>query len=196
MTQRIKGEAPDLTKDGIDGDGEIITASGKWFNVLDPYPGDVDILDIAASLSKQCRFTGHVKSFYSTAQHSVLVANLLEEMGYSPMVIKQGLLHDASEAYLSDIARPVKRHPEFGPFYTKAEDNLSKAIFEHFELNWPMNEAVNLADSVLLRTEARDLMPPSFPKYDGATMPGRIIPWTPEQSEFRFLRRYSAYFGV
>src|SRR4051812_43149736 len=85
----------------VKGDGRIITHTGKWFNVLDPNPDEVDIEDIAHALALQCRFTGHTDEFYSVAQHSVLVANHCpSEYGI------YGLLHDGSEAYLSDIARP------------------------------------------------------------------------------------------
>src|SRR6266496_3875421 len=104
----------------VSGNGEIILASGKWFNVFNPKPEDVDIRDIAHALSNQCRFTGHTKEFYSVAQHSVLVSTFC-----APEDAAWGLLHDASEAYLSDIASPVKKHPDFGPFYLEAEKRIT-----------------------------------------------------------------------
>jgi hypothetical protein len=78
--------------------------SGKAFYVTDPKPEDIDILDIAHSLSMQCRYNGHTKGFYSVAEHSVLVANLVP-----PRLRLQALLHDASEAYVGDVIRPIKR---------------------------------------------------------------------------------------
>ena len=81
----------------------MVTYTGKEFYPLDPNPADIDIKDIAHALSNCCRFAGHIKSFYSVAQHSVIVSELCE-----PENALAGLLHDASEAYLSDIARPVK----------------------------------------------------------------------------------------
>lgn len=170
----------------VKGDGRIITHTGKWFNVLDPDPNEVDIEDIAHALALQCRFTGHTNEFYSVAQHSVLVANHCpSEYGI------YGLLHDGSEAYLSDIARPIKKHPAFGPFYLAAEEKVQEAIYTHFGLD-PINvpKCVKEADDVLLRTEARDLMPKSFPVYEGDTLVEDIIPWTPARSKREFIVKF------
>jgi 5'-nucleotidase len=167
------------------GDGCIITHNGKWFNVLDPDPDDVDIQDIAHSLSLQGRFTGHTREFYSVAQHSVLVAD------HCPSDFALiGLLHDGSEAYLSDMARPIKKHPDFGPFYLAAEKRVQDAIFKHFGLPLEMPKEVEYADNLLLRTEARDLMPDSFPVYEGAVLEEEIIPWTPKRAKKEFLMKF------
>ena len=181
----IEHKIVDLTKEDSKGDGFIITSTGRWFNVLDPKPTDIDIRDIAHALSLQCRFTGHTREFYSVAQHSVLVASNcpLEDGLY-------GLLHDASEAYLSDIARPIKRHPNFKKFYEDAEKKLQDAIYMHFELDPDIVPlSVHEADNVLLRTEARDLMPDSFPIYPGDTLIEEIIPWTPLRSKGEFIAK-------
>jgi hypothetical protein len=127
------------------------------------------------------------KEFYSVAQHSVLVSLTCPSVD-----ALYGLVHDGSEAYLSDIARPVKKHPAFGPFYLTAEAVVQRAIYEHFGLD-PDNvpASVKEADDLLLRTEARDLMPPEFPVYEGNTLTETIIPWTPKKAKaemvFRFL---------
>lgn len=167
------------------GDGWIITHTGKWFDVLNPNADLVDIQDIAHALANQGRFTGHTSEFYSVAQHSVLVANLCP----SDLALA-GLLHDGSEAYLSDIARPVKKHPDFGPFYLKAEERLQEAIFEHFSIPFTDMEEVHIADNILLRTEARDLMPNTFPVYEGEVLTEEIIPWTPKRAKKEFLKKY------
>src|SRR6266516_6511979 len=118
--------------------GEIITHTGKWFDVFNPKHEDVDLEDIAHSESMQCRFTGHTKQFYSVAQHSVLVSqNCPSEYALA------GLMHDASEAYLSDIARPIKKHPDFGPFYLKVEDGLTAAIMKAFDLTKDIPDKVH-----------------------------------------------------
>jgi len=81
--------------------------SGGTFDILNPRAEDVRIEDIAHALSQQCRFTGHTKTFYSVAQHSVLASTLVA----APDEL-WALLHDASEAYMGDMNRPLKHAPE------------------------------------------------------------------------------------
>src|SRR5438552_3035736 len=107
----------------------IQTFTGKKFFPLEPNADDICIEDIAHSLSMQCRFNGHSKQFYSVAQHSVLIASWW--FGDYPKLAKYALLHDASEAYLSDIPRPLKQLPEF-EFYKKAEQLLQDLIYAKF----------------------------------------------------------------
>jgi len=175
----------------VKSDGMIITASGHWFNVLDPNPDEVRIEDIAHALANQCRFTGHTSQFYSVAQHSVLVS-----WHCDPEDALAGLLHDASEAYLSDIARPVKKHPDFGPFYLAAEEKLTAAVYKHFGLDITAPPAsVKLADDLMLRTEARDLMPDEFPVYEGDTLPAAISGISPQNAYIGFMDRFEQLYG-
>lgn len=127
-------------------------ASGKAFYPLDPRPEDIELADIAGALSRVCRFGGHVSAFYSVAQHSVLVSQVCD-----PADALWGLLHDASEAYLGDLIRPLKRQPECAG-YCAAEARLMAVICERFGLPPEMPASVARADEVLLATEARDLM--------------------------------------
>lgn len=138
----------------------IQTYTGRQFYPLDPRPEDIDPLDIVASLSRQCRFTGHTRSFYSVAQHSILVAD------HVPVDMRLwALLHDASEAYLCDLPRPLKRQPEFKA-YREAETRVQACVCERFGLPVPEPEAVRLADLRMLATEARDLMPNKPAEWD------------------------------
>jgi len=168
----------------VSGDGKIILSSGKWFDVFNPNPDDIDLKDIAHALANQCRFTGHVSEFYSVAQHSVLVSEFCD-----PSDSAWGLLHDASEAYLSDIARPIKKHPDFGPFYLEAEERITNAVMDAFGLPHEMPDSVKAADDMLLRMEARDLMPDTFPVYEGDTSSQIIVPWNPRQAYGEFIVR-------
>jgi hypothetical protein len=173
---------------GLKGDngstGHITTFTGRGIFPLSPNPADIFIEDIAHSLANQCRFTGHTREFYSTAQHSVMVSWIV------PMECElEGLLHDGSETYLSDIARPIKLQPGFGDAYHEAESRLEKAIAERFELPYPMTKAVKDADAILLWTEMRDLMPQNPPK-DALVLDNTIEPWSPKRAEREFLRRY------
>lgn len=91
-------------------DAWIQTQSGRAFDLLDPRAEDVDVADIAHALSRINRFSGHTHGEpYSVAHHSMLVADLLASWGAPPAIVREGLLHDAAEAYYGDITSPVKR---------------------------------------------------------------------------------------
>ena len=107
----------------------ITTVTGKHFDPMDPGNHDFNIVDIAHALSLICRGNGHIRFFYSVAQHSIACAEEAVARGYSPEVILGCLLHDASEAYLSDVTRPVKTEL---PQYLIAEEKLQRAIWQHF----------------------------------------------------------------
>jgi uncharacterized protein len=168
-------------------DGWIATYTGKKFSPLNPRVEDVDIRDIAHALSNVCRFSGHVSSFYSVAQHSVLAAEYVTW----PHKLA-ALLHDASEAYICDMSRPVKHDPAMAT-YRDAEKRLMAVIEKKFNVNCDV-PAVHDVDTRLLFTERRDLMPAS-PDWGGRwgsviPFPSVIVPWTPEDAKQRFLDRF------
>lgn len=169
--------------------GEAIqTYTGIEFYPLDPRPEDIKIADIAKALSQQCRFSGHCRQFYSVAEHCVRVSRVL--VGYQHKL--QGLLHDASEAYLVDLPRPIKDHSVMGTAYRDIEANLNCAIAERFGIPPSFDPEVIVADNRLLVTEARDLMKtPLVGKWpDAQPLPERIEPWLPAQAEREFLKEY------
>src|ERR1043166_2635242 len=128
----------------------IATYSGGWIRPLDPDPQDINIDDIAHALSNQCRFTGHTKEFYSVAEHCVLCMHIVRDIlkpNASVRLLLTTLLHDGSEAYLSDMARPVKKAEGFGEFYLAAEERLEVAIAERFKLSFPYPDEVKRADN-------------------------------------------------
>lgn len=110
----------------------MMTYSGKQFKPLNPTPDMIDIHDIAHSLSRLCRFNGQCDGFYSVAFHCVAVSKELESRGASLEVQMMGLLHDAPEAYLSDIPSPVK---QYLPDYMKIENNVEKVIYNKFGID-------------------------------------------------------------
>lgn len=132
----------------------IQTFTGKQFFPLNPDPNAIDILDVAHHLSNQCRFTGASVFHYSVAQHSVLVSEMCD-----PKDALWGLLHDAPEAYLVDIPKPLKGQKAFKE-YMVAEERLMNAVCDVFGLDRKMPESVAIADHRLLQTEARDIMRP------------------------------------
>lgn len=166
--------------------GKIVTYTGRTIEPLNPSSADVELEDIAHALSNQCRFTGHTKHFYSVAQHCVLVSELLGHK-YGMW----GLLHDASEAYLSDIAGPIKRQPSFGTYYKETETRLMAAICERFGLDAQEPPEVKQADIILLHTEQRDLMPGTFAEDPGEVLARPIAAWEPWLAKEKFLYRYA-----
>lgn len=140
----------------------VQSASGRAVSLITPQISDIDILDIAEGLSKQCRYNGQMGTFYSVAQHSVYV------MRQMPIELRPyGLLHDAHEAYMGDITQPVKRaFRELGGIRTlnKIERNLDEAIYKSMGLDFPIpndiKDLIHAADRRLLATEKRDLLRP------------------------------------
>ena len=121
------------------------TYMGKRIDPLSPCADGIDIRDIAHALSLLCRANGHFPSFYSVAQHSVFCMREAEARGYSPRVQLMCLLHDASEAYISDIIRPVKR---ILSGYSEIENNLLSAIFEKYLSPIPSEEELRLVSEI------------------------------------------------
>jgi len=109
--------------------GHITTYTGKKFDPMNPEMEAIDIRDIAHALSLTCRGNGHVKNFFSVGQHCVYCALEAEARGCSKRVILGCLLHDASEAYMSDVPRPFK---EVLKEYQEAEDKLIDLIYTKF----------------------------------------------------------------
>lgn len=128
----------------------ILTYSGIYVNVFEPTTDMFVIEDIAHALSHECRFSGHVPRFYSVAQHSILCMNLASNEAKF-----QSLMHDASEAYLRDIATPIKQRLSG---YKEIENNLMKVIGDKFGFNWPMLEEVKHIDAAMLQFEWDNLM--------------------------------------
>ena len=165
----------------------IVTFSGRVIDPLAPDPEQIVIEDIAHALSNLCRFTGHTRVFYSVAQHCVHCSSLVPDD-----LALTALLHDASEAYLADIARPVKLDPDFGPFYRTAEVRLERVIGKRFGLVYPFPPEMHRVDNLMLRTEQRDLMPDLLREPVTELLPPLpLIAWSPSQAESQFLQRYN-----
>lgn len=114
----------------------IQTASGILFPFDNPTPDDVDIGDIAQSLSRMPRFLGHSNSIVTVAQHSVAVMHRVAET--HPQAALAALLHDSHEAYIGDMPGPLKRRPEIKAVLQPIEDGIQKAIHEKFGVPFPL----------------------------------------------------------
>lgn len=173
-------------------DAWIQTYSGRRFNPTNPVVDAIVIQDIAHSLSMQCRFSGHVRQFYSVAQHSVMVSYICNQDD-----ALWGLMHDASEAYLVDVPRPLKRSGKFDA-YLEFEDRMQRAICRRFGL--PEKEPANVkkADQILLATEARDLMGPLRSDWEQSCepLPWKIVALPPQEAKNLFMKRFFELTGM
>lgn len=153
----------------------IRTFTGIYMNVFDPTLEMVCIEDIAHALSNQCRFGGHLPEFYSVAQHSVVMC---EKVNTKHKLA--ALLHDASEAYLLDIPRPIKGGLSN---YKEIENNLMSLISEKFMFQYPLHEKIKEVDEYMLQWEWSRLMlrKDVFPKIEC---------WSPTYAKERFLSAF------
>jgi hypothetical protein len=159
----------------------IQTAAGHQFWPIDPRASEIAVEDIAHALSLLCRFGGHCLRFYSVAEHSVLMARTV-----SPENKLWALLHDATEAYLVDVPRPLK------PFlvgYREAEDKIAAAVCERFGLPLGMPAEVKRADTRILTDERQQNMAPAPKPWSTDTEPLGVTLqfWSPEQAKREFL---------
>jgi 5'-deoxynucleotidase YfbR-like HD superfamily hydrolase len=181
--------------------GWIQTWTGKKVPLLEMTAEHVDVLDVAHALSREPRFNGHTKGWhpYSVAQHSVYVSRSCS----FPNKL-WGLLHDASEAYVKDLPRPIKQWFRWNGFtaYDEIESRVMKAVSEKFGLPWPEPEEVKKADLYVMVAEARDLMSPlhqdwHYREENGyPAMKERIVPCDNQKAEMSFLLEYQTITGV
>ena len=162
----------------------IQTFTGRQFWPLDPRPDDVCIEDIAHALSNLCRYGGHSMRFYSVAEHSVLLSRVVP-----PEHALAALLHDASEAYVADVPRPLKA---FLPGYKAIEARVQESILAAFSLSPGSFHAIKDADTRILSDERTQIMgPPPAPWLTAQTPFGLTLPcWSPEVARSQFLHRF------
>lgn len=163
----------------------MMLRSGAWFDFLDPESSDFTIEDIAAGLSKTCRYAGQCNAFYSVAEHSLLVCDVLPQHAFA------ALMHDAAEAFIGDVTRPLKQLlPEFKRIEARVED----AIFERFGVPAPMPKEVKHADLRVLAAEQMQLMPPETSRWVFSDhvepAPVRIRGLDPDAAREAFLDRF------
>jgi 5'-deoxynucleotidase YfbR-like HD superfamily hydrolase len=170
----------------------IQTLSGRRVNPFDASPEDIDPADIATALSNLCRFGGHSSAFYSVAQHSAIVADLLEQQGATPDELMAALLHDAAEAYLGDLPHPIKHRSELGEHFKTAEKRLEAVIERRFALP-DAARRIKAIDRALLATERRTFsrVAWNWPELEGVdALELEIEPWPPQRAAHEFMERY------
>jgi 5'-deoxynucleotidase YfbR-like HD superfamily hydrolase len=169
----------------------VSTFSGNRFYPLEPRIDHVAIEDIAHGLAYQCRFNGQTREFYSVAQHSLIVASLVP-----PHLRLAALLHDAAEAYLGDMVKPLK---VLLPAFALIEDQVSAIIAAAFDIDFSDYGPIKRADLIALATEKRDLMPHSVERWayldDIRPLPEPIVTMSPGDAKQEFLREFARLGG-
>ena len=167
---------------------QILTRSGRIIDFQNPDVGQITLDDIATGLANVCRYSGQVKSFYSVAQHCVLMATHFYTE--SSRLAALALIHDSSEAYMGDVPRPVKL---LCPDYKAIEARIEDAIHHALRLkpaDGGEHARIKDADNRILLTEAKVLKVGNALQWldvPGTPLPVNIDPWSPEQARSRWL---------
>jgi hypothetical protein len=167
------------------------TYTGKKFDLLNPKVEDVDIIDIAHSLSMQCRYNGHTLKFYSVAEHCVHVMNCL------PTNLRlAGLLHDAAEAYVGDCISPLKTMLSS---FKGIEFRILEVIAKAFSCEEVIcNDYIKQVDLDILKDEHEQAMIPGLEWHTEGRGTGCLLLqfWTPEEAKSEFLSAFWRYVDV
>ena len=167
----------------------IRVRSGRYFDLLDPQPDQFTLADIAGALSKMCRFGGQIGRFYSVAEHSVLCAQQAAADGASIEVQAACLMHDAAEAFIGDVVKPLK---VMLPQYHEVERRVELCIVRKYRLggtgDWP---PVKEIDRAMLIAERRALFTADEVVWTGEKLVRRLDVnfrcYSPMAAEERFL---------
>lgn len=169
----------------------ISVTGGEFFDLLRPENSEYDIDVIASALSNLCRYTGHVTRFYSVAEHCVLVSKIVPSK-----YALEGLLHDASEAFVGDVSSPLKK---LLPDYQEIENNIQADIARRFELQYPFPEEIHKADKQLYWSERKVIAPAVDAMWNKEFRASRKVEpqgWTPARAKREFLKRYNEIRGT
>lgn len=164
----------------------LLTHSGQHFDLVDPQPEMITVIDIVKGLSRESRFAGQTRYYYTVAQHCAIASTIV-----APEYAFEALMHDASEAYLKDIPRPLK---QMLPDYRRIEQRVESAIRARFGLPDEQSPEVTEADRIMLATERRDLMPKDaadWPVLAGIRpLDKRLIAINSNRAESLFMERF------
>ena len=136
----------------------IRTYSGNKFYLFSKDTSAIQLTDITRALSHTSRFSGMTSRFYSVAEHSILVGHLVARITSNPNTVLQALMHDAPEAYLTDIPSPFKGALKN---FRTLEDNVWERIATKYNLAVGMDPLIKTMDWVALFAEAMELQPMS-----------------------------------
>lgn len=164
----------------------ITLASGKTFDLLDPHGSEFDIEDIAHGLAHVCRYAGQCRAFFSVAEHSILVSKAVHDFAF------EALMHDAAEAFIGDITRPLK---QLLPDYKAIEAEVEAAITERFSLRPAARPIVKEADLRVLAAEQEQVMASGCASWaaEAGIIPAavKVQSYMPQQAKALFLERFN-----
>jgi len=168
----------------------ITTFTGKTVDFLNPDPKQICIEDIAHALSMNCRFAGQSREFYSVAQHSYYVSVYVPST--DPQIHRLGLLHDATEAFMTDLPRPLKK---IIPQFAEIESRLHRAIMERFDLPHELPPIIKKTDAQMFANEWERFMSPP-PDTDILPLPEIKVNegWSPQLAKYHFMSRFRELF--
>lgn len=148
----------------------IQTYTGNRFFINEPSSHDINIVDIAHSLSRLARFTGHTEKLYTVGEHSLRCFIIAKEKGFTPLIQLYALLHDASESIMNDVSRPVKQNLQQ---YKDLEDKISDVMWEMAGVPSPTEEdyeIIKAIDNTMVVMEMSQLMNRKFEYADTLSM--------------------------
>lgn len=166
-------------------DSKIMLHSGRLFDFLRPELNEVSVEDVAHGLAHTCRYGGQCDGFFSVAEHSVLVSEVVNSSQLA------ALFHDAAEAFVGDMPRPLK---QLLPEFRLIEKRIEQALFARFGIPWPVPSHVKQADYTVMAAEQRVLMPSGTNPWVTASVEPADVPIRrlhPEQAKAFFLERYA-----
>jgi hypothetical protein len=172
----------------------IQTYSGEMFDVFSVDPMKIHFKDLTHALSMLCRYGGHSRNFYSVAEHCFLIAEHFVNLGEYDLA-RAALLHDATEAYMGDVVRPIKLQM---PLYRQVEDRLQMSIFMKFGIDPEMPPEVKEADLRICNDERSALMLPRPWSPDIDSLPYldvEIKSWFPDRAEKNYVEMFGRLFG-
>lgn len=156
---------------------EILTFTGRYIDPVNPDSDRISVVDIAHALALSCRYGGHCPRFYSVAEHSILVHDLMQKAGFPKANLFAGLMHDAEEAYLMDMPTPIKRQFQT---YVDSSIALRKVIWSKYAIDWDLYQSVEPYDQDAYQQERKRLW------NGGSTM-------EPPHAEAQFLSYFERY---
>jgi uncharacterized protein len=169
----------------------IKVAAGHYVDLVNPDPKTIDIKSIAASLSKICRFGGHCAYFYSVAEHCIHCCNLAASDGIKKSILKVILLHDATEAYVGDMVKPLKISL---PQYQDAETKVQRAIETAFNVDFDKHhDIIKKYDFIMLKAEKLFMWPFDDLCWNLPEVEDRVVNfrcYEPKQAQKKFLEMW------